>query len=143
MVPTRKPISAADRKRLSVHRKAVAERLTMVRTIIQPNRVIISELFGVHHTVWQKWEDGRNYPDPEVMARFCDQWGVTMDWLFRGRMEGMREALRALMYEKNPELLAAEVAKAHGGHPAGNEPEPLPLPAPGARIRRRRKTNAN
>src|SRR3712207_2113920 len=63
------------------YRQKVSRNLRRVRLLIDGNRARLAEKYGVDHTVWQKWEDGRNLPEPEVLERFCDEHGVTMDWI--------------------------------------------------------------
>ena len=35
------------------------------------------------------WMRGANFPDPWFVRRFCDRYGVTTDWLYRGQVSGV------------------------------------------------------
>lgn len=49
---------------------------------------------NVAPNTWNQWENGKRPADPFAMARFCNQYGVTMDWIYRGSMVGLPASLR-------------------------------------------------
>jgi transcriptional regulator with XRE-family HTH domain len=92
--------------RASDHKVDVGRRLRWVRDLIDPNRTRLARQYNEDHTVWEKWERGAAYPDPAVMARFCDDWGVTMDWLYRGEIRAsMGEELKERLIAEHPEIV--------------------------------------
>lgn len=83
----------------------LAARLLAARQEIDRNRTRFARRYGVAHTLWAKWERGENYPDPYVMARMCADYGLTMDFLYRG----------VLMHMPNEEL-KLRLARVLPGH---------------------------
>lgn len=129
----------------------LARRLLMTRRLLDGNRARIADEFHVHHTTWQKWEEGKRDPNWRVMVKFCDKYQVTMDWLYRGDMSGLHEYWRAVLYRAYPELLQEQLVRPPTPAPGlefkldipppseGSPLEPLPLPK---QTRRRRKHSA-
>lgn len=151
--PTNSDQGAED----AAFRAAVGRRLKMVRLLIDENRTRMAERYKiagkpVFHTTWRMWEEGKFLPNARVMAEFCDDWQITMDWLFRGKFETLPETLKVIMYRAYPELLDEQLAQrtAEAARPdqwKEGAPRPAPEPAPArsitdgpARGRRRRGT---
>lgn len=36
---------------------------------------------------WSQWETGQYLPDEQIAARFADRYGISMDWIYRGRAD--------------------------------------------------------
>lgn len=81
------------------HKQHVAENLSQIVGVIGCPQVRIAEKIGVSKSNFHNWLRGDNYPDPYAMWRLCEAYGVTMDWIFRGRTYGlpveMADGLRA------------------------------------------------
>lgn len=128
-------------------RVRVGRNLLWARRLIDRNRTRIADDFGVLHTAWRKWEIGETFPDAGTMVAFCDRYHFTMDWIYRGRLSGLPEDLRTLLYRAHPELLEQQ-AEASPPRPglAEARPDPRdmpprsvpPTPATGYRSRKRR-----
>lgn len=87
---------------------AVGERLRAARWELDPNRTRFAAQFGVKHTTWEKWEKGGAYPDPYVMSKLCQDYGLTMDYLYRGILAGMpNEDVKLALAAKLPAHLKA------------------------------------
>lgn len=93
-------------------RAEIGPRLLMVRKLIDDNRTRIANQYGVSHVRWRGWETGEYYPDAGVIAAFCRDYGVTMDWLYLGRLETLPESTKVLLYLAHPDLQQQVVAKA-------------------------------
>lgn len=128
----------AKRQRASDIKATVGRNLRWARELVDDNRSRLAAGFGQHHTIWQKWEEGRNYPDPARMVEFCDTYGFTMDWLYRSSLDGVDEALKRRLIALHPELVlgsdaAAAAAPVHEGDPAPprapRQPELVGTPA--------------
>jgi hypothetical protein len=110
----------------------VGERLRWVRELIDENRTRLARSYRVHHTVWEKWERGATYPDPAVMVRFCFDFGITMDWIYRGIPDGIDLKFRRPLLAEHPQIAWAPLPPDPSGprrppRGGGDDPEP---PAP-------------
>jgi transcriptional regulator with XRE-family HTH domain len=124
--PLSRPVATRNRlPRASDIKPQVGERLRWVRELIDENRTRLARQYRVHHTVWEKWERGATYPDPAVMVRFCFDWGVTMDWIYRGLVAGMDEKIRRSLIDEHPQIAS--------GLPPPARAEPRASPASGRR----------
>jgi len=45
----------------------------------------------VGQSTWNKYEAGTRLPPPYAMAAFCEMFGCSMDWLYRGRPGGIMD----------------------------------------------------
>ncbi|WP_265886660.1 helix-turn-helix domain-containing protein [Roseomonas mucosa] len=71
------------------HKHEVGARL---RLAMEAQGLSQSDLSRVLHVSLSKignWLRGDNYPDAYLMTVFCDRYGVTMDWLYRGKIAGL------------------------------------------------------
>lgn len=84
----------------------VGRRLRWSREIVAESQADVCRLLGLEDTTtWNKWEKGTRYPDVVVMARYCDLFGLTMDYLYRGRLKGIREDVQLRLAAHHPELV--------------------------------------
>lgn len=84
----------------------VGRRLRWSREIVAESQADVCRLLGLEDTTtWNKWEKGTRYPDVAVMARYCDLFGLTMDYLYRGRLKGIREDVQLRLAAHHPELV--------------------------------------
>lgn len=44
------------------------------------------------------WMRGTNFPDPWFVRRFCDRYGLTTDWLYRGQVSGVASDVAAALW---------------------------------------------
>ena len=63
----------------------------------------ISELFGVKQQTVGKWENGINVPSNKYIQKYCDQFNVTRDYLFRD------STVEQLKINENPEAKIEEI----------------------------------
>lgn len=87
----------------------VGRNLMLARLELDKNRTRFASRYKVHHTLWAKWEKGENYPDPAVMVRLCEDYGLTMDYLYRGRLEHMPNEALKLRLARNPDFALPEI----------------------------------
>lgn len=67
----------------------VAKRLRCARLALGLSQVTVARGLDLKPSTWCVWESGENLPDPLVMARFGDVYGITTDWIYRGRTEAL------------------------------------------------------
>jgi transcriptional regulator with XRE-family HTH domain len=71
------------------HIKQVGQNLLAAIEATTVSQAEFCRRFNVAPPKLGHWVKGRNYPDPYVMAVFCEVEGVTMDWIYRGRRAGV------------------------------------------------------
>lgn len=89
------------------HREQVGQRLQLAIEALHLQPIEVARFLGITTSKLGNWLAGRNYPDEFLLARFCDRYGVTADWIYRGRLYGL------------PGELADGLAKASSGNVGG------------------------
>jgi transcriptional regulator with XRE-family HTH domain len=44
---------------------------------------------GLGASAYSMWESGNNFPRVEHMMRLCQEFGLTLDWIYRGDISGL------------------------------------------------------
>lgn len=70
----------------SLHRRQTGARLGMAIQAIGKTQADICRALSVSPSKLGNWLRGDYYPDPYFVARFCDRFSVTADWIYRGRV---------------------------------------------------------
>lgn len=105
VMPTRPQNPFLPPEKVNEYRRAMGERLRMTRLEIDENRTRFAEMFGVLNNRWRMWEEGTHAADEWVMVEMCDRHELTLDWLYRGRIETLPHRLQAKLFKKYPKLL--------------------------------------
>jgi transcriptional regulator with XRE-family HTH domain len=71
------------------HKALVARNLRNVLAAIDQPAAHVAARIGVSKSKFGNWLRGDNYPDPYAMVSLCDHYGVTMEYLYRGRIYGL------------------------------------------------------
>lgn len=72
--------------------KEVGARLKAVREAFTEDSVRgFAKRFGVSPMAVSGWEVGARLIPVESAERYCDTFGVTLDWIYRGRRDGLSE----------------------------------------------------
>ncbi len=92
---------------------AVAYRLRAIQAELGlSNEEMSTYVGGSSGAVWGNWVNELNMPEEAAMVRLCD-WGVTLDWIYRGNIEGIKigKAIRLIARLKgiDPDQATAEV----------------------------------
>lgn len=92
----------------------IGRRLKAARSIVFSSSAACARAFGIPANTWNNYESGKRYPDPVHLARFCDGTGFTMDFLYRGRLRGIKEDVQIRLAAEYPELVdaAPDIARA-------------------------------
>lgn len=78
---------------------AVAKRLRILRAMRQLSGPKFAEELGIEYARWNNFERGYPLPAP-IALELCRKFpGLTLDWLYRGRLEGMSFDLVRLLEE--------------------------------------------
>lgn len=73
--------------------KEIGERLRAIREAFSTlNQRAWAERHGFNVTQWSNWEKGvRRIPVDEA-EKLCQLYGLTLDWIYRGRRDGLAES---------------------------------------------------
>lgn len=61
---------------------------------------------------WSQWENGIYPPDVDTVSVFCDIYGVSLDWIYRGRSEALPAAKAERIFTIYSGLVAQKTAAA-------------------------------
>ena len=89
--------TAARRARDVAHREFVGANLRMAREVKGASRRDWTLQFGVAANMQSQWESGANYPDLFFLIRLCEDYGLTMDWFYRGDKSGVISSLSSAL----------------------------------------------
>lgn len=75
------------------HKAFVAGNLRQIIAVIGGKQTEIARRIASTPSQMGNWMRGDHYPDPWSMWLLCEEYGVTMDWLYRGRTYGLPSEL--------------------------------------------------
>lgn len=65
----------------------IGERIGRARAALGLSKADLARQLQVPPNTWQGYEDGTRTPPPLLMARWANLSGVTLEWIYRGRLE--------------------------------------------------------
>jgi hypothetical protein len=99
-------LSAMPAKARAVDLKPdVGRRLRAARSILYASSDACARDFQIPVNTWRNYETGERYPDPWHLNRFCDETGFTTDFIYRGRMRGIKEDVQIRLAAEYPALV--------------------------------------
>lgn len=119
---SRNPERDAARERF---RLLVARRLAAVRQELDAQLPRFARGRGVDPNLWRHWEKGRHLPDPQVMAALCDDYGISMDTIYRGDLTAVRDRNLRLRLSRHHFFALPEDMQ----DPSPPRPRPVAAPA--------------
>ena len=81
--------TARARLNASNHKEFVGTQLAIARTSLGFSQAALARKYDMKPNKLNQWERGLYYPEPWFMKQFCDDFGFTMDWFFRGMKAGV------------------------------------------------------
>lgn len=78
-----------DRIDASRHKEFVGSQLALARTALGFSQAALARRYGMKGNKLNQWERGLYYPEPWFMKQFCDDYGFTLDWFYRGLKAGV------------------------------------------------------
>jgi transcriptional regulator with XRE-family HTH domain len=80
--------------------EAIAERLRMTREALGVRKQKdFAERAQISPNTYNQWEKGRVYPDLQYAIRLCDEYGITLDWIYLGDPSGLPYHIARLLRE--------------------------------------------
>lgn len=74
---------------------------------------------GISLTAYNQWESGENYPGVDNAIKLCEKHvGLTLDWIYRGNMDGMPTRLSSAIQVLGEVMDEAKMTKIEDGGPA-------------------------
>jgi len=67
----------------------VAARLKICREVVGLSHQAAADLISQDRSTWTGWENGNRYPPVDRISKFCDRYGFTLDWIYRGIPHGL------------------------------------------------------
>lgn len=83
----------------SIHKAEVGRRLRVAIEAIDVTQAEVCREMGVSPSKLGNWLRGENYPDQWFITRFCDRYGITTDWIYRGVVSGAASGVAARLWK--------------------------------------------
>lgn len=86
--------------------KAVGRRLLWVREEVADSQTQAARLIGVDQSTFSGYENGDRLIPAHVAMRMCDAWGITLDYLYAGKLGSeVRQDVAVRLAAAHPELV--------------------------------------
>lgn len=105
----------------AVHMAAVGRRLRVAIEALELSQVAVCNELKVSPTKLGNWLRGDNYPDPWFIARFCDRYGITADWIYREVVPGGASAVAGALWRAAQASELAGTVTDHQGDDPGKK----------------------
>lgn len=90
------------------HKRFVGQNLALARTALGATQADWTRDYNLGSpSKISQWEKGTNYPNPWILRRLCEDYGLTMDWFYRGVRAGVSADLAANLRRVEQESAAA------------------------------------
>ena len=74
-------------------RRSIALRLLQTRTVLNVGQTDFATKAGLAQNTYNQFERGKRRLSLEAAHALCDEYRLTLDWLFRGDLNGIPHAL--------------------------------------------------
>ena len=108
---SKRPKVATDDLLATQFTPAVAKHLKMVATVAELSQSEIGRSVKVDPSTVNKWFAGDRLPSVYQMVLFCEAYGCSLDFIYRGSMNGVRRDLAVLLAATFPDLVLGPRAK--------------------------------
>jgi transcriptional regulator with XRE-family HTH domain len=85
-------------------KRLVGLRLRWVREAADWTQEYMAQKLEISQQLLSEYEEGTRVVDPWIALRFCARMRTTLDYVYRGRLEGTHPALMRQLLEAHPEL---------------------------------------
>ena len=93
VTPTRNPI---------INQALIGHRLRIAETALQKNPTAVIKDCNLGKSTYSQWRNGKRVPQLDLAIRYCDRYGLTLDWLYLNRYEGLPTNLAELLKTSPP-----------------------------------------
>jgi len=76
---------------------AMAARLKLTRIGLGLSQAELCRRADLSRNTYNQWERGHGRPDVHYAIRLCETFGITLDWIFRGEIEGLSPELAEMV----------------------------------------------
>jgi transcriptional regulator with XRE-family HTH domain len=88
---------------------AVAARLRMTREAFGLEQGEFADRAGIARNAYNQYEQAKRLPRLDQATLLCEVYGLTLDWIFRGEMDGLPFNVVKTLQSKMPrQVVAAE-----------------------------------
>jgi transcriptional regulator with XRE-family HTH domain len=111
----------------SMHKVDVGRRLMAAIEALGLSQADVTRALAVSASKLGNWLRGDNYPSEWFVKQFCDRYGVTTDWIYRGIVTGMDSSLADALWkaEQAPSQEPAPAKPRRKSRRTGADPPPF------------------
>jgi DNA-binding XRE family transcriptional regulator len=109
---SRRAAIAEDDLQASTFTAAAGRRMQMVAAVAELSQSEIARAVRVDQSTVNKWFAGKRLPSVYQVSMFCEAYGASLDFIYRGSLVGCRMELAVKLAATYPELVLGQ------GHPA-------------------------
>jgi transcriptional regulator with XRE-family HTH domain len=84
----------------------VGKRLRATRQALDIHQAGIARIANISPQAWSNYEGGRRKPEMKEAVHLCELFALTLDWIFRGRIDTLPRELAKKIRAVAPELVA-------------------------------------
>ena len=74
--------------------KLLANRIKMTREALELSAAELCKTIGIKENRWSQYESGERKITLQVADLLCDEFGLTLDWIYRGNPAGLPHEFR-------------------------------------------------
>lgn len=96
----------------TLHKAEVGRRLRTAIEALGITQVAAAQIMEVSPSKLGNWVRGDHYPDPWSVALFCNRYGVSADWVYRGLVSGSSSVVADALWKAEQAVPAVQTAAA-------------------------------
>lgn len=82
----------------------MAARLKLTRLALGLSQAELCRRADLSRNTYNQWERGHGRPDVHYVIRLCETFRLTLDWIYRGEMQGLPPSLAETVLQTAREL---------------------------------------
>lgn len=84
--------------------EAVGLRLRAAREALGKNQTQLADAINAAKNTYSQWESGDRLANLVAMAKLCNDYGITLDWIYRGVASGLPQDLHEKVLKRHHDL---------------------------------------
>lgn len=121
----------------TLHREQVGHRLRAAIEALSITQAAVGNALGVSPSKLGNWLRGVHYPSAWFVKLFCDRYGITTDWIYRGVVSGIDSALADALWQSQQSAPSGPADSLQHKPKTGHRERAPPNPTPGEQERRK------